>query len=128
MIPETVLLAPGDGIGGIYIGIVVAAFSVVHTFYPFGTRARLAVFNAARKIILYVLNGAAYFGGFAQFIASSIVEELDGIASAERDQLRKDTIFWAFLEEKWGWRREGLRQHSRSSITNLNQKIALRYS
>jgi hypothetical protein len=29
MIPEAVLLAPSDGIGGIYVGVVVAAFSVV---------------------------------------------------------------------------------------------------
>ncbi|WP_373550641.1 hypothetical protein [Haliscomenobacter sp.] len=94
---ETVLLAPGDGIGGINIGVVVAAFGVVHAFHPFGTRARLAVFNAAWEIVLDVLYGSSCFGGFAQFVASSVVEELDGVASAERDQLGEDKDFLGVL-------------------------------
>ena len=73
------------GIGGIYIGIVVAAFGVVYTFHPFGTCARLAVFNAAREIVLDVLYGSSSFGGLAQFVASSVVEEFNGVARAERD-------------------------------------------
>lgn len=86
VVAEAVLLAPGDGIGGIYVGIVVAAFSVVHTFYPFGTRARLAVFDATGQVVLYVLDGATLLYGFAQLGTRGIVDELDAASGAERDQ------------------------------------------
>jgi hypothetical protein len=73
MIAEAVLLEPSDGIGGIYIGIIVAAFGVVYGFEVFEASAVLAVFDATQQVVLYVLDGDA--------------------SSAERDQRGEGTVF-----------------------------------
>ncbi len=89
VIPQGVLFAPGRRVAGVYAEVEVAPFFVVDGFDAEGACGRrLAVLDAG-GVVLLVLHRGALLHNLAQLVAGSVVDDLDGIACAEPDQLRQ---------------------------------------
>ncbi len=85
---DVVLAPPGNGSRYLRIDVEITPFGVENALYPFAACTILAVLNAARQVVLHVGNGAIRPHRFAQFGACGIVQKLDAVVAAERDQRR----------------------------------------
>ena len=89
MVPQGVLLAPGRGVAGVHIEIEIPPLLAIDRLDAERARSRgLAVLDAA-GVILLVLHRSALLHDLAELVAGSVVDDLDGVTRAERDQLRQ---------------------------------------